>query len=67
MIPTNLKQAMENDNWVVKSIYYKGGKILRVDFQRRFSEREGVNFVSFWINRNYFERKYPKTFERFVF
>lgn len=67
MIPTNLKQAMENDNWVVKSIYYKGGKILRVDFQRRFPEREGVNFVSFWINRNYFERKYPKTFERFVF
>ena len=66
MKPKNVKQAMFNDSWVVKNIYAKGSKQIRVDFERRFATK-GNNFVSFWIDRDYFKRMYPKTYNRFSF
>jgi len=62
MKPKNVKQAMNNSSWTVKNIYAKGSKQIRVDFQKRFPDRESENTVSFWIDRDYFERKYPKTY-----
>lgn len=62
MKPKNVKQAMESGMWIVKNIYAKGSQRIRVDFQKRFPDREGENTVSFWIDRNYFERKYPNTY-----
>ena len=46
MKPKKVKQAMFNDSWVVKNIYAKGSKQIRVDFERRFATKED-NFVSF--------------------
>ena len=66
MKPKNVKQAMFNDSWVVKNIYAKGSKQIRVDFERRFATK-GKNFASFWIDRDYFKRMYPKTYNRFSF
>lgn len=66
MKPKNVKQAMLNDSWIVKNIYAKGSKQIRVDFERRFATK-GNNFVSFWIDRDYFKRMYPKTYNRFSF
>lgn len=66
MKPKNVKQAMSNDSWMVKNIHEKGNKQIRVDFKRRFAAKED-NFVSFWIDRNYFERMYPKTYAKFSF
>lgn len=60
----NIKQAMENDNVIVKNIYAKGSKIIRVDFAPKFSNN-GYEFQSFWINRDYFQRNYPNTYNRF--
>ena len=60
----NVKQAMGNDNLVVKGIYSKGSKSIRVDFSPRF-KNNGYKFQSFWIDRNYFERNYPNTYNRF--
>ncbi len=60
--PKTTKQAMENDMWIVKKIYAKGSQRIRVDFQKRLPDREGENFVSFWIDRDYFERNYPQTY-----
>lgn len=60
----NVKQAMENDNIIVKNIYAKGSKTIRVDFAPKFNNN-GYKFQSFWINRDYFQRNYPNTYNRF--
>lgn len=60
--PKNVKQAMNNDNYIVSNIYSKGSKRIRVDFEPRFNR--GKN-CSFWINRDYFQREYPGTYDRF--
>lgn len=59
----NVKQAMENSNLRVKRILYGTGKI-RVDFEPRFSG--SADFCSFWIDRAYFARTYPTTYNRFL-
>lgn len=66
MKPRNVKQAMSDDSWRVKNIYAKGNHKIRVDFVRRFPQGRN-NFISFWVDRNYFERMYPKTYARFSF
>jgi hypothetical protein len=63
MKPKNLKQAFEN-GFVVGSIYNKFSKKIRVDLKRRFYEADEINFVSFWVDREYFKRKYPSLYER---
>lgn len=57
MKPRNLKQAIEN-GFVVKNIYDKGGKKIRVDLKRRYPAADKTNFVSFWIDRQYYNRTY---------
>lgn len=64
MKPRNVKQAFEQD-FKVKSIYAKGSKRIRVSFERRFPKPDKCNFVEFWIDRDYFKRNYPETYERF--
>jgi len=59
MQPKNVKQAMESSNFTVKSIYSKGSKKIRVDFKPRFNSGK---HCSFWIDRDYFKRNYPKTY-----
>jgi hypothetical protein len=56
-----VKQGMESDNWKVKNIIAKGSKKIRVDFEQRF----GVKRQSFWIDRDYFQKNYPETYDRF--
>ncbi len=63
-VPKNVKQAMEHDGYRVKKIYSKYSKQIRVDFEPRFA-RSGNKHISFWINRDYFKRNYPKTYNRF--
>lgn len=57
MQPRNLKQALEN-GFIVQKIYDKGGSQIRVDLKRRYPAADQPNFVSFWINRAYYNRKY---------
>lgn len=65
MKPRNLKQAFEND-YIVKNIYSKYSKKIRVDLQKRFINTGSKNiFISFWIDRNYFERTYPSIYNKF--
>ena len=62
--PKNVKQAMDNDGYVVKNIYSKGSKTIRVDFKPRFANSKNEN-CSFWINRDYFKRNYPRIYNKF--
>ena len=61
--PKNVKQAMENDSFSVKKIYSKGSKTIRIDFKPRFAN-SGTH-CSFWIDRDYFQREYTNTYDRF--
>jgi len=62
--PKNLKQAMNNDSYIVKSIYAKGCARIRINFKPRFPDKIKQH-CSFWINRDYFIRNYPNTYSRF--
>lgn len=61
--PRNLKQALEN-GYIIYKLYAKENKRIRVDLQARFYQPGMKIFLSFWINRNYFKRNYPNTYER---
>lgn len=60
----NVKQAMENDSFILKKIYAKGSKQIRVDFEPRNARGEHKH-CSFWIDRDYFQRTYPLSYDRF--
>lgn len=60
--PKNIKQAMENDSYIVSRILFKYTKRIRVDFMHKFNNSK---IVSFWIDRNYFQSRYPNTYDRF--
>ena len=62
----NVKQAMDNDQYVVNHIYSKGSKQIRVDFKPRFGNSKW-DFCSFWIDRDYFERTYPNTYNSHMY
>jgi len=62
MKPKNVKKAMDHDMYFVNNIYNKGAKKIRVDFKHRFGKEK--NF-SYWIDRDYFQRNYPDTYDRF--
>jgi hypothetical protein len=57
----NVKQGMESGNWKVRNIIAKGSKKIRVDFEQRY----GAKRQSFWIDRDYFQRNYPETYDRY--
>lgn len=59
----NVKDAMSNDAYKVNKIYSKGSKQIRVDFHPRFANSK-YEICSFWIDREYFRRKYPQTYDR---
>lgn len=59
----NVKQAMESDNLKARNIYAKGSKKIRIDFEPKFAN-SGYKHCSFWIDRAYFERNYPNTYNR---
>lgn len=63
MTPRNLKQAMGSSNYVLRNVYDRGNKQIRIDFERR-GRGEGKPMVSFWIDRVYFTRTYPTAAER---
>lgn len=62
--PKNVKQAMDNGNYKVTAIQYKGSDKIRVDFKPVFARSEHKS-CSFWINRDYFKRMYPSTYNSF--
>lgn len=64
MKPKNVKQAFEHD-YRVKRINHKFNKKIEVCFEKRFHRTGWDDFVSFWIDRDYFIRNYPDTSERF--
>lgn len=61
--PKNLKQAIEN-GYIINKLYAKESKRIRVDLKERYHVSDRQMFLSFWINRNYFKRNYPNTYER---
>lgn len=62
--PGNLKQAIEN-GYIIYNIYSKGNKRIRIDLKERFHQSDRKPHLSFWINRDYFKRNYPDSYERF--
>lgn len=62
--PRSLKSALEN-GYVINGLYAKHNKRIRVDLKERFHEADRKMFLSFWIDRKYFERTYPSVYEAF--
>ena len=62
--PRTIKAAFDQD-FVVTKIAFKDSSRIRVSMKRRFPKPDSKNFVDFWIDRKYFERTYPKTYNRF--
>lgn len=61
--PKNLKQAIEN-GYIINKLYAKESKHIRVDLKERYHIPDRQMFLSFWIDRDYFKRNYPNTYER---
>ncbi|MEG1289528.1 MAG: hypothetical protein RSE25_04750 [Bacteroidales bacterium] len=64
MKPRNLKQALEQ-GFTMYKIEAKGNKQIRVDLKSKFPKNGEINFVQYWIDRDYFRRTYPTAYERF--
>lgn len=62
MSPRNLKQALEQGYFIFR-LYKKYDKRIRVTVKERFHEAERKLFIDFWIDREYFKRNYPDTYE----
>lgn len=62
--PRNLKQALES-GYIIKGLYAKHSKKIRVDLEEHFHQSGRKMFLYFWIDRDYFKRNYPNTYERF--
>lgn len=61
--PRNLKQAVEN-GYIINKLYAKESKRIRIDLKERYHVSDRQMFLSFWIDRNYFKRNYPNSYER---
>ena len=61
--PRTLKQALE-EGYVISALYAKCDKVIRVTVTERFHQADRKMFLDFWINREYFMRKYPNAYER---
>lgn len=62
--PRSLKNALET-GFIITSIYNKGAKRIRLTLERRFLKRDSFNILNIWIDRDYFKRNYPSTYDRF--
>lgn len=63
MTAKNVKDAMDNDAYKISRINSKGSKRIQVVFETRFGSSK-YKRCSFWINRDYFQRTYPKAYDR---
>lgn len=64
--PRSLTQAL-SQGFVIKNIYGKGNKQIRLDMERRFYKPDSLNSFSLWIDRDYFKRNYPNTYDKFSY
>lgn len=65
MRPRNLKQALEK-GYAITSVKHAYSSKVLVVVAKRYPSCEGNNIEQYWIDRRYFARKYPTTFERFT-
>ena len=61
--PRTLKSALEA-GYVICKLYAKYDKKSRVTVQERFHQADRKMFLDFWIDREYFKRNYPNTYDR---
>ena len=61
--PRTLKSALEAV-YVICKLYAKYDKKIRVTVQERFHQADRKMFLDFWIDREYFKRNYPNTYDR---
>lgn len=59
----SLKQALEN-GYIIYRLYEKGNRRMRVHLKERTHIADREMFLQFWIDRDYFKRTYPNTYER---
>lgn len=61
--PRTLKSALEA-GYVICKLYAQYDKKIRVTVQERFHQADRKMFLDFWIDREYFKRNYPNTYDR---
>ena len=61
--PRTLKSALEA-GYVICKLYAKYDQKIRVTVQERFHQADRKMFLDFWIDREYFKRNYPNTYDR---
>ena len=61
--PRTLKSALEA-GYVICKLYAKYDKKIRVTVQELFHQADRKMFLDFWIDREYFKRNYPNTYDR---
>lgn len=61
--PRTLKSALEA-GYVICKLYAKHNKKIRVTVKERFHQADRKMFIDFWIDRDYFKRNYPNTYDR---
>lgn len=61
--PRTLKSALEQ-GYVICNLYNKYGKQIRVTVKERFHQADRKMFLDYWIDREYFKRNYPNTYDR---
>ena len=64
MKPKSLTNALRSGSFICKGIYAKGSKKIRVSIERRYHLADQGDFFDFWINIDYFKRKFPGLYER---
>jgi len=62
---TNLTSILENNLFKVVGIYAKYSKSIRVDVKRIHHEADQKDFESYWIDKEYFKRKFPIIYNNF--
>lgn len=62
-IPRTLKSALEA-GYVIHKLYAKYDKRIRVTVKERFHKEDRKMLIDFWIDREYFKRNYPNTYEK---
>lgn len=63
MTPRTLKSALEQ-GYVISKLYAKYDKKIRVTVTERYHKADRKMFIDFWIDREYFKRNYPNTYDR---
>ena len=61
--PRTLKSALEA-GYVICKLYAKYEKKICVTAKERFHQADRKMFIDFWIDRDYFKRNYPNTYDR---